>query len=321
MLKEKTTIDNLFHGAKLSDPLKTYKENVDTIKNLVELSTQAVAKRTATILEGIKSLEQSQKDQLAKIAEETKRMKKHEKELKEQSMWNAHLRWGKPDLLEKYRELKKDKEALTEDMRKLISERKVYLASLDIFISNQQERYKSSLESSKRELPALMQMAFIYLVAVWDAFILDTTRVILRIHPELISKSENKTDLTKSDLWYLGSTEELREFLIELEIRRLDSDRKKLTETFNSYWGIDWGDSGVPIDTIVEIRARRDLWVHNRGRVNAQYLKMVNSQTLLNLNALAEVDRQYFTKSLFTLTKLAVYIHKLADEKHYSKPA
>lgn len=319
MVEKPSTVNELFATAVLTDPLKTYKENIDTIKNLVELSARAVSKRTETILESIKSTEQWQKEQTDKITQETERVEKYQEESMEWLMWSTPLRDEDQGLLEKYEELNKDKEALIQDMRQLISERKEHLASLALLRKRQQERYKASLDSSKIELPALMQMAFIYLVAVWDAFILDTTRAILRVHPELISTSENKTDLTKSDLWYLGSTEELREFLIELEIRRLDSDRKKLVETFNSYWGIDWGDSGVPINTIVEIRARRDLWVHNRGRVNNQYMRMVKEQNSLSLRQLAKIDRDYFTASLFALTQLAVYVHRIADEKHYSK--
>ena len=218
-----------------------------------------------------------------------------------------------------YEKLDKEEKALIQDMHQLIAERKKHVTELASFRKSQQKRYKSSLESSKIELPALMQMAFIYLVTIWDAFILDTTRAILRIHPELISKSENKTDLTKSDLWYLGSAEELREALIELEIRRLDSDRSKLVDTFNTYWGIDWKDSGVPIDIIVEIRARRDIWVHNRGRVNDQYIQMVKGETSLNRGQIAEIDSGYMTSALFRLTELAIYIHKIAEEKHYSK--
>ena len=72
-------------------------------------------------------------------------------------------------------------------------------------------------------------------------------------------------------------------FLIESEIRKLDSSRKTLVETFKDYWGIDWEQSGVPMEEVMEIRARRDLWVHNQGKVNNQYLTMVGKQTSLEL--------------------------------------
>lgn len=291
MAEKSPTIDELFATVQLSDPLKTYKENIDTIKNLVEISMLALVKRTADILESIKSIEQQKKTQIEKLTEDTEQLKKYQEGQKE----------------------------IIQTTRQLISARKDLIATLDSVRETRQEQYMSSSESSKIELPALMQMAFIYLVTVWDAFILDTVRAILRIHPEFISKSENKIDLTKSDLWFFGSTEELREFLIELEIRRLDGDRIKLVETFNSYWGIDWGESDIPMDTIVEIRARRDLWVHNRGRVNNQYIQMVRKQTPFSLGQIAEIDSKYFSASLFALTQLTVNIHRIADEKHYSK--
>ena len=320
MVEKPSTIDKLFATVQLSEPLTTYKESVDTTKNLVKLSTLAITKRTDDILESIKSVEQRQKMHVEKISEDTERLEKYQSEEEELLMqYSAPLVEDKQGFLEKYKEINEGRKALIQNMRQLISERRELIAALGSFCESEQERHKSSLESSKIELPALMQMAFIYLVTVWDAFVLDTARAILRIHPELISKSENKTDLTKSDLWFLGSTEELREFLIELEIRRFDGDRKKLVETFNSYWGIDWGDSGVQTDIIVEIRARRDLWVHNRGRVNNQYIQMVREQTPFSLGQIAEIDSKYFTASLFALTQLAVNIHRIADEKHYSK--
>ncbi len=310
MVEKPSTIDELFAAAYLSDPLKTYRESVDTIENLVELGRRAIIRRTEGILEYTKELERMQKTNVEKIAEETASIEKLQRELEEPLMWiSAPQR----------EEIDERTRVLIQQTRQLISDRTEHIASIDLARESQQERLNSSLESSKIELPALLQMAFIYLVTVWDAFVLDTARAILRIHPELISKSENKTDLAKSDLWFLGSTEELREALIELEIRRLDGDRKKLAETFNSYWGIDWGDSGIQTDTIVEIRARRDLWVHNRGRVNNQYIQMVRGQTPLGLGQIAEIDREYFTASLFALTQLAVGIHRIADEKHYSK--
>lgn len=165
----------------------------------------------------------------------------------------------------------------------------------------------------------LMPMAFVYLVAIWDAFITDTTRCILRIHPQLISDCTTNIQLSKSDVWNLGTNQDIREYLIELEVRKLTEERKKLIDTFRDYWGIDFQKSLVNLEDIVEIRARRDVWVHNSGVVNKQYERLVGDATTFEKGQIAEITYEYFEESLVKLIVLAGFIHKTAFSKHYSK--
>ncbi len=165
----------------------------------------------------------------------------------------------------------------------------------------------------------LMPMALVYLVAIWDAFITDTSRCILRIHPQLISECVTNIQLSKSDVWNLGTNQDIREYLIELEVRKLTEERKKLIDTFRDYWGIDFQRSLVNLKDIVEIRARRDVWVHNSGIVNEQYERLVGDETVFEKGQIAEITNEYFEESLVKLTVLAGFIHKNAYSKHYSK--
>ena len=87
MVEKTFAINELFAKARLSDPLKTYKESVDTIGNLVELGTQAIARRTDTILKSIEQIEQRQKEQEDKISGELKRVEKHQDESEERLKW------------------------------------------------------------------------------------------------------------------------------------------------------------------------------------------------------------------------------------------
>ncbi len=316
MGKELTSIDDLFAQAPFSEPLKAFKENIDAVNNLVGTSAKAIKLKREEIGGWLREYQEKRNQWIAVKARVNEDLQK----FREQRVIHGHGDMGK--FAEDNESMAVEKERLIDEIERLIDEITRVMSATDEqdkilwgLYDELQERSRSSL----LELQILMPMSFIFVVTVWDAFILDTARKILSIHPQLISKSEDKIDLTKSDLWVLYNRDELHDALIESEIRKLDGDRPKLVETFKVYWGIDWTRSTVPLDMIVEIRARRDLWVHNQGRVNKQYVKMVKAHTPLNLGQVAEITDDYFAESLFHLTAMAVYNHRIADEKHYSK--
>lgn len=83
MADKPTTIDGLFATVQLSDPLETYKENIGTIQNLVELGTRAIKRKTDTILESIEQIEKWEKESEDKVAEETEKVRQYQKDSKE----------------------------------------------------------------------------------------------------------------------------------------------------------------------------------------------------------------------------------------------
>ncbi len=196
---------------------------------------------------------------------------------------------------------------------------------------NIEQAYKEYLEHD-RELnqddPNFQQlftltlpMYFIYLIAIWDAFILDTAKQILSVHPHLITTSNKIPEVSRAALWNCETLDEVRNCLLDAEMQRLDTDRNNLINTFKDYWGIDWQDSGIGLPLIAELRARRDIWVHNQGKVNRRYLEMLvksNSQTLLKVGKTATIDVSYLETAIITLTILSVHIHSQAHLKHYS---
>ena len=111
---------------------------------------------------------------------------------------------------------------------------------------------------------------------------------------------------------------DIKDYIIEDKVRRLDANRPKLIRCFREYWGIDWEKSEIALTDIVEIRARRDIWVHNQGMVDRQYINMVGDSNLIGLGKKAKIDIKYFNDCLKKLTELAVYIHKIADKKDYA---
>ena len=206
---------------------------------------------------------------------------------------------------------------------KLIDDKKVIQArqGLQRRIKDVDSICRELSESSKtmgKGLQLLRPICFVYLVTIWDAFIFDTARMILRVDPQyLLSTSLSAGEMNKASLWNANTIEEVRSLVIDDEVRKLEKDREKLVQVFEDYWGIEWRKSGVSLDSVKEIRARRDIWVHNKGLINQQYLNMVKENPS-KIRQVAEITEEYLTRSLFILTKVAVYIHKVACKKHYA---
>jgi len=174
-------------------------------------------------------------------------------------------------------------------------------------------------KTMKKALQLLAPICFVYLVTIWDAFVLDTARRILQVHPQyLLSTSTSDSEINKASLWNANTIEEVRSLMIDDQVRKLDSDRGKLAQVFEDYWGIEWGESGVSLDSVKEINARRDIWVHNKGLINQQYLNMVKEDNSSKLGEVAEITEEYLIRAIGILAGLAIYIHKVACDKHYA---
>lgn len=317
MPKGQPSWDNIFATAPLSEPLKTYKNSLQAIVNLIGTSLNAIKREEESTRELLEDAKKFVEDLATDIIPSFKQ--RRDEQTKNLHEMNDLKKRFKPkmnqELISKHTTLTKQISNFRKDIQNTIKRAKEDHKKYSSLCTDLSQR----LKSHQLEQQLLRPMAFVYLVTIWDAFIFDTARKILRAHPHLISESTSKIEVSKSDLWSLNSVNELHDYLIETEIRNLDGERKKLIDCFKDYWGIDWEQSQISLDDIKEIRARRDIWVHNRGIVNQQYLSMVGDGATLKLDQLAEITDAYLIESLAKLTKLAIYIHKIADEKHYSQ--
>lgn len=167
------------------------------------------------------------------------------------------------------------------------------------------------------QFKVLLPMIFVYRFTLWDAFILDMGREILRAHPQLIWTRGETMQASKSILWNTANLNEVRDYIINQEVSQLAGDRKKLIKTFRDYWGIDWKKSGQSLDYLREVIARRDIWVHNYGKINEQYLSMIGDKDYSKIGKIAKITPGYLVEQTYKLVELSIYIHKLAYEKHY----
>ncbi len=122
----------------------------------------------------------------------------------------------------------------------------------------------------------LFSMSFIYLVAVFDAYITDILSVVLKQKPEMLKNGEKKLSYDK--LIELHLSGDLISNLVEMEMNELGyKSIEDQAKYIKSRFGIDLAESGVSIDDLVEIRAKRNLLVHNNGVVNSIFLQTIKN--------------------------------------------
>lgn len=251
----KSSFDNLFDGVLLSEPLKTFKDNLDDIITIIGISGVTIEKTTKEAGKRLKKSEDMKRGSTKQISE----------------ISNTIMVWN--DLLGK----------------KLIKEFENIIKFADkLYIDMDQD-----IKRGERVLRLSLTSYFIYIYAVWEAFVFDTGRAILLTNPHLSSDE------------------------VESKVEKL-AERKKLIGRFKDWWGIDWRENRFPLREEEEIRARRNIWVHNRGVINQQYVTAAEGNPE-DIGNIAEITPEYIFKSIVILVELAKYIHKVANEKHYNK--
>ena len=118
----------------------------------------------------------------------------------------------------------------------------------------------------------LPRLGWIYAVALFDGFISDAFMAVLVCRPETMRSS--KRQLSYESILSLQNRSELVSFMASREINEMSY--KSIEDQAHYYrdrFGIDVGQSGVPIARLAEIRALRNLLVHNDGIVNRIYLE------------------------------------------------
>jgi hypothetical protein len=119
-----------------------------------------------------------------------------------------------------------------------------------------------------------LRMAFIYLVAHFDAFLADVLEAVLVSDPNCL-KSKKK-QLTYEEILAYTTIEEIKTFIAKREVHEFGYKSIKDQATyFKDRFNILLEDSGISIEMLSEIVAARNLLVHSNGVVNHIYLNIV----------------------------------------------
>jgi hypothetical protein len=193
-------------------------------------------------------------------------------------------------------------ELTEEDKRSFVTAMRAYAGSI--------ERYPHML----------LNMGFIYLVALFDAFLADVFTSLLSSRPEVMKSGRQLTFERIIELVSEGPDSLIR-FMAQSEIHRLSyASIAEQAEYYKTKFKIDLSDSGVGVGVLAEIRARRNLLVHNNGVVNKLYLDAAPSPPPREGEVL-NVSYEYWEESQKNLNAVAIFIHKAVVDKFAPKDA
>jgi len=178
---------------------------------------------------------------------------------------------------------------------------------------------RSAKSSSSQYPDVTYRMSFVYLVALFDAFLSDVFSQVARARPNLLKSSKKQVSYDK--LLEFGSFEALIEFIASRELNELSyKSMKDQADYYRDRFGVALDDSGVPVSELIELRSTRNLLVHNNGVVNQIYLELVPNSTY-RAGDYVKLDASYFDQAVRSLKEVAAFITEKLIEKHANKPS
>lgn len=184
------------------------------------------------------------------------------------------------------------------------------LRSLTAILDERAETVRFSENLPKMLVPAL--------VAQFDAFILRTINDILKSKPE-IANSIDKT-VSLKELLSFPNIETARASIIDKEIDSVmrDSHEKHL-QWIADRVGVKFEPEKELQEQFFELCERRNIIIHNAGRVNAQYLKNC-ARAGIDVSTLKEgevltVGADYLAKAVSCVIEMAVKINQVCWRK------
>jgi len=158
-------------------------------------------------------------------------------------------------------------------------------------------------------------------VSQFESFLFDVLRVIISTYPQKLTRNIQGVDTLKTiPISILLESENLDNALSEVIERRLNdvsyAKPKDYLEYFGNITTVDTTDPAFM--DYIEIKAARDLVIHNSGVINDVYLGKVGKKKRGELNQKIEIDSEYFNHCVATMKRISGII-KRDTEKSFSK--
>jgi hypothetical protein len=161
----------------------------------------------------------------------------------------------------------------------------------------------------------LFEMAFIYRVALHDAFLPDAIRAVLVNRPDMLRSNKKMTHEQILDQPNISALIELMadKELTEFSYGSVNAQRAWISD----HMGIALFASDEQHNDVVELTGRRNLFVHANGIVNWIYLTAVVNSRHRSGERLF-VDKEYWSQSDGHLKALSVRLISALQEKYCS---
>jgi len=170
------------------------------------------------------------------------------------------------------------------------------------------------MQGHKALYPTLsLRMSFINLMALFDAYLSDIFETVAKSKPEIL---RSKKQLTYEKVLEFSKIEDLVNYLAKRELNELSyKSIKDQLDYYRDRFGLNISACGVSVETLTELRARRNLFVHNNGVVNHIYLDLVPNAPYAS-GDLISVDSEYFENAVRNLGNVALFTSDTLTEKY-----
>jgi hypothetical protein len=163
----------------------------------------------------------------------------------------------------------------------------------------------------------LLNMALIYLAALFDAFMSDSLASILAARPDMLRSSKQ---LTYESALSFDDRDAMVEFMAQREIGEMGyKSFKDQLSYYKTRVGVVLDGAAVDAAQFVELTARRTVLVHNNGAANQIYVTLVGD-TSVRLGDRLDVDDVNWANSVEVVTRAVTAISEQLEAK-FASPA
>jgi hypothetical protein len=176
-----------------------------------------------------------------------------------------------------------------------------YIAKTTLGAHKQMQKNYERLEQAVIAYKLVLRSFVISLISQYDSFLGRLIRALFLIHPDSLNISEK--NITFSQLQTFESIQDAREYIIEKEVETVL--RKSHAEQY------DWLEKKFDIKLheglnvwpkFIELTERRNLFIHNSGVVNSQYLNVCKAHEIelpedIRIGTQLEVTLEYFLRA------------------------
>jgi hypothetical protein len=175
--------------------------------------------------------------------------------------------------------------------------------------------HRKAVANSTAAMTIIKRNFLVSLVSQFDTYVSDLIKAIFEVRPEIINSSEKQ--LTFIELSKFNNIEEAKDSIIEKEIETVL--RESYSEQFK------WFERKLSIElrkdlpiwqAFIEITQRRNLFVHNDGKISSQYFNVCKENNVsidekLKIGDELGVGFKYFDKAFKCFFELGVKLNQV----------
>ena len=155
-------------------------------------------------------------------------------------------------------------------------------------------------------------LGLFYLVTIFEGYLVDIIQEILVTHPDALKSAKQ---LTAEEVLTLGRRKQIVSYLAEKEVEELQySSFETVVKYFEDKFNINLNTSVVSPEQITEILATRNIHIHNKGKINQRFRKLVKSSTL-RLGTYKRITREYLQHAISCISTIVSFIDTEARRK------